>query len=116
MNVRPQSRRPRDGAARSQIESNLLAATREILAARGASQAAFGRHCIPHGDDGLRSILETVSKPGLSEADLLAAVEEESVARVRAKFGDGPDLRSTETRRHAFRTSPLISDQPLVLA
>jgi peptidoglycan hydrolase-like protein with peptidoglycan-binding domain len=69
-----------------------------------------------HGDGGLKSILETVSKPGLSEADLLAAVEEESVARVRAKFGDGPELRSTETRRHAFRTSPLISDEPLVLA
>lgn len=69
-----------------------------------------------HGDGGLKSIVEKVSTPGCSERDLLVAVEEESVARVRAKFGDGPELRSTQTRRHAFRTSLLLSDDALAVA
>lgn len=69
-----------------------------------------------HGDGGAESIFKKVQKPGLSEADLLVAVQQESVARVRAQFGDGPEVLSTNNRREAFRTSPALSDQPVVLA
>jgi hypothetical protein len=70
-----------------------------------------------HGDNGLRSILQRVNAPALSESDLLVAVEQESIARVRAQFGDNSnELRSTQSRRDAFRTSPALADDPLVLA
>jgi peptidoglycan hydrolase-like protein with peptidoglycan-binding domain len=65
-----------------------------------------------HGDGGARSIFQKVAQPGLSEAALLLAVQNESVARVRAQFGDGPITQSTLNRRQAFRTSPLLSDNP----
>jgi len=65
-----------------------------------------------HGDGGAKSIFTKAQKPGLSEADLLLAMENESVARVRAQFGDGPEVQSTRSRREAFRASPLLSDDP----
>jgi peptidoglycan hydrolase-like protein with peptidoglycan-binding domain len=65
-----------------------------------------------HGDGGAKSIFTKVQKPGLSEAALLLAMQNESVARVRAQFGDGPEVISTQNRREAFRTSPLLSDNP----
>jgi peptidoglycan hydrolase-like protein with peptidoglycan-binding domain len=67
-----------------------------------------------HGDGGLKNILAAVSATGRAEADLLTAVEAESVARVRAKFGDGKILDSTRNRRHAFLTTTLLSDAPLL--
>ena len=69
-----------------------------------------------HGDGGALSILSAVQRPGLSEPDLLLAVQEESVARVRGQFGDGPEVASTTNRRQAFRTTALLSDAPLALA
>src|SRR5262249_2759021 len=69
-----------------------------------------------HGDGGMASIVRQVQQPGQSEADLLAAVEQESVARVRAKFGDGDITASTGARREAFRTSAALLDEPFVLA
>lgn len=68
-----------------------------------------------HGDAGAESIIRAVQRPGISESDLLAAIQRESVARVRAQFGDGPETDSTAVRRNAFRTSPLLSDQPLAV-
>jgi hypothetical protein len=65
-----------------------------------------------HGDGGAQRIFQTVQSPGLSEPELLEAVEQESVARVRRQFGDGPITDSTRNRREAFRTTPLLSDEP----
>jgi peptidoglycan hydrolase-like protein with peptidoglycan-binding domain len=70
-----------------------------------------------HGDGGARDILRTVQKPGMPEAELLVAVQEESVRRVRAQFGDGrPEVESTQNRRQAFRTTTLLSDDAVALA
>ena len=69
-----------------------------------------------HGDGGAESIFDRVQAPGMSEADLLAAVQQESVARVRAQFGDRPEVRATQDRREAFRTTPLLSEEPLVVS
>ena len=65
-----------------------------------------------HGDAGAESIFEKVRKPGLTEAELLAAMTEESVARVRTQFGDGAEVESTRARRTAFQTTELLSDAP----
>jgi hypothetical protein len=64
------------------------------------------------GDAGARRVYEKVSQPGRSEGDLLSAIADESVARVRAQFGDGPETDSTSSRREAFRTTPLLADAP----
>jgi peptidoglycan hydrolase-like protein with peptidoglycan-binding domain len=69
-----------------------------------------------HGDGGAADILRTVQHPAMSQAELLMAVEQESVARVRKQFGDGPEVRSTASRRSAFRTTALLSDEPLAIA
>jgi len=66
-----------------------------------------------HGDGGAESIFKRVRKPGLTEAELLAAMADESAARVRAQFGEGPDLKATIARRTAFRTTPILSDNSL---
>jgi hypothetical protein len=71
-----------------------------------------------HGDGGLSRILQKVTAGHqLAESDLLAAVAAESIALVRAKFGDASaEARATEDRRNAFRTTPLLSDAPIVVA
>jgi len=69
-----------------------------------------------HGDGGAESIFSKVQARGASEAELLGAVQQESVARVRAQFGDGPETRATQDRREAFRTTALLSDEPLVVS
>jgi peptidoglycan hydrolase-like protein with peptidoglycan-binding domain len=66
------------------------------------------------GDTGARRIYEEVCQPGMSESDLLSAIADESVARVQAQFGDGPETDSTSSRREAFRTTPLLTDAPFV--
>lgn len=64
-----------------------------------------------HGDGGARSILRKVSKPGMSEAALLEAVERESVRRVAAQYGTASaEAASTANRRKWFRTVPWLSD------
>lgn len=63
-----------------------------------------------HGDGGAREITRTVQRPGMSESELLAAIQQESVARVRAQFGDGAEVESTRNRREAFRTTALLSE------
>jgi hypothetical protein len=68
-----------------------------------------------HGDAGAKSIFTKVQKPGLSETDLLLSMQNESVARVRNQYGEGPETKSTYNRRKAFRTSPLLSDSPFNL-
>jgi len=68
-----------------------------------------------HGDGGAADILRTVQRPAMLEAELLMAVQLESTARVRKQFGDGAEMRSTASRREAFRTTALLSDQPLVV-
>lgn len=65
-----------------------------------------------HGDGGAQSIFKAVVSPGLSEPELLEAVEQESVARVRRQFDDVRITDSTRSRREAFRTTPLLSDDP----
>jgi len=64
-----------------------------------------------HGDGGARNIFEHVFRHGFSEEELLAGLQEESVARVRHQFGEGAEVTSTRNRREAFRTSPLLSDK-----
>lgn len=66
-----------------------------------------------HGDGGARSIFTAVARPGLGEAALLAAMEEESVRRVSKQFGPNGDVaQSTRSRRHTFRTTAFLSDAP----
>jgi hypothetical protein len=68
-----------------------------------------------YGDGGARAIIATAQRPGSSEAELLTAIERESLARVRERFGDGPRLAATLNRRHAFRTTALLSEKLLRL-
>jgi peptidoglycan hydrolase-like protein with peptidoglycan-binding domain len=65
-----------------------------------------------HGDAGAESICRRSLRPGISEGDLLARMEAESLARVRKQFGDGAEVASTRARRQAFRESALLSDGP----
>ncbi len=65
-----------------------------------------------HGDSGAESIFRVCARPQMPESALLEKMEAESVARVRAQFGDGPVVTSTRSRRKAFRRSPLLSDLP----
>jgi len=67
-----------------------------------------------HGDGGLRNICTTVVTPALTEQQMMAAVEAESVRRVTAQFGDGSaEARSTQARRDSFRTNTLLSGDPV---
>jgi hypothetical protein len=55
-----------------------------------------------------------VNQAGLSEPQLLAAVQNESVARVKEQFGaESNEAKSTRNRREAFRTSAFLSDAPV---
>ena len=64
-----------------------------------------------HGDTGAESIYKKVKVQGASEAQALAAMQDESVRRIRAQHGD-EIADATKSRREAFRTSPLLSDTP----
>jgi peptidoglycan hydrolase-like protein with peptidoglycan-binding domain len=67
-----------------------------------------------HGDTGLKNICSVSVKADMDEAAMMAAVEAESVRRVTAQFDQGsPEADSTRTRRDFFRTSPLLSNDPL---
>jgi hypothetical protein len=49
----------------------------------------------------------------MTEAQALAAVADESVARVEAKYGVGSnEARSTRSRRDFFRTTSVLADTP----
>lgn len=66
-----------------------------------------------HGDPGARSIFQTVhqAQPNLTGPQLLSALENESVRRVAAQFGNNSnEAKATRDRREAFRTTPLLSD------
>ncbi len=69
-----------------------------------------------HGDGGAHAIFTAVAAPALSESELLARVATESVARVTAQYGVGPEAESTASRRVAFRTTALLSDGPFASA
>jgi peptidoglycan hydrolase-like protein with peptidoglycan-binding domain len=69
-----------------------------------------------HGDGGAASIVKAVRAPGQTEADLLLAIEEESVRRLVKQFGSGSnEAVATRDRRRTFRTTPLLSDDPITL-
>ncbi len=68
-----------------------------------------------YGDGAAGAMIATVQRPGASEAELLAAIERESVARVRARFGDGPRMAAALNRRRTFRTTTLLSEKLLTL-
>jgi hypothetical protein len=64
-----------------------------------------------HGDGGARKIYQSVVRPGMNEAEALAAMERESVRRVAVQYGPGsPEAASTANRRAFFRTTPYLSD------
>jgi hypothetical protein len=64
-----------------------------------------------HGDGGARSIYRAVARPAMSEGEILAAMEQESVRRVAAQFGAASnEARATADRRKFFRTVPWLSD------
>ncbi len=69
-----------------------------------------------HGDAGAKNIFTKVVRAGMTEAEAFQAMEEESVARVRAQFKSHPKrddiVASTQGRRQAFRSSALLSDNP----
>lgn len=64
-----------------------------------------------HGNGGLRNICAKCTTPGVTEAEFLQAVQDESVRRLKAQFGDASaEAASTLRRRTDFRTSRLLSD------
>ena len=66
-----------------------------------------------HGDGGGRSIYRKVAAGGAaSEPDLLKAMQEESVARIRRQYGEGNETIGAIERRGFFRTAPLLLDNP----
>jgi hypothetical protein len=62
------------------------------------------------GLGGAKQIFRAVQKPGMSEHDLMVAVIDPSVARVKDAAKDG-----TRTRRESFLTTPFLSDSPFTL-
>ena len=64
-----------------------------------------------HGDGGAGKVYRAVARAGMSEAEVLAAMEGESVRRVAAQYGQGSaEAASTANRRAFFRTTPWLSD------
>lgn len=59
------------------------------------------------GNGGARSIYQAVKQDGMSESDLLAAMADESVARIQNPFKAG-----TQARRRNFLTTSFLSDGP----
>jgi hypothetical protein len=70
-----------------------------------------------HGDGGARNIYRAVARPGMSEAEILAALETESVRRVAVQYGAGSaEAASTASRRAFFRATPWLSDSAVAVA
>ena len=67
-----------------------------------------------HGAGGAADIYGATAKPRPStEAQLLEAMQRESVRRVAAQYGaTAPETASTAARREFFRTTPLLADVP----
>jgi peptidoglycan hydrolase-like protein with peptidoglycan-binding domain len=66
-----------------------------------------------HGDGGMQSICARCATPDIAEPAFLQAAQDESVRRLGVQFGDGSsEMQSTFERRQAFRTSPMLSDEP----
>ncbi len=64
-----------------------------------------------HGDAGAGKIYRAVARVGMTEAEVLAAMEGESVRRVAAQYGQSSaEAASTASRRAFFRTTPWLSD------
>ena len=59
------------------------------------------------GDRGARNLFDTVSRPGMTESDLLEAIADESVKRMPDRFKGG-----VRARRDMFLNSALLSDEP----
>jgi hypothetical protein len=72
------------------------------------------------GDAGAESVVSTVMptlKPGATEADFLAAVGGETVARVARQYGAASaEARSTSNRREMVRTTPWLTDSAAAFA
>lgn len=86
--------------------------TPRIRSARGA--AFLLDLANQHGEGGARSIYRAVDAQARDESELLEAMAEESVNRVRRQFGPGSaEARATRTRRDFFRTTPELSDGEL---
>jgi len=65
-----------------------------------------------HGKEGARSIYDAVLKPGMSEADLLKAMRDESVRRLTSQFGAASaEVQSTISRRDWFLSTPVLTDE-----
>jgi hypothetical protein len=66
------------------------------------------------GDAGAASVASAAMVPGMTEAEFLAAVGSETVARVSRQYGaDSPEARSTANRRQLVQTTAWLSDEPL---
>jgi peptidoglycan hydrolase-like protein with peptidoglycan-binding domain len=64
-----------------------------------------------HGDGGLSNICKSVT--GTDEASFLLAVQNESVRRVRAQFGENSnEARGTLNRRQRFRVTTVLAESP----
>jgi hypothetical protein len=64
-----------------------------------------------HGEGGARSIYRAVGPANKDESELLLAMAEESVKRVRKQFGPGSAVaRATWARRDFFCTTTALSD------
>jgi peptidoglycan hydrolase-like protein with peptidoglycan-binding domain len=64
-----------------------------------------------HGDGGMSNICKTVT--GADEASFLLAVQNESVRRVKAQYGENSnEAKSTFNRRERFRNTPVLANAP----
>jgi hypothetical protein len=62
-----------------------------------------------YGDDGAKDLFETVNRPGISEAQTLEAIADESVQRITDKYKGG-----VRARRDTFLNTPLLNDEPFI--
>ena len=69
------------------------------------------------GDAGANAVAAAVMTPGMTGSAFLAAVGQETVARVARQYGAASNqARSTANRREILRTTPWLADVPAMIA
>ena len=108
---------------KTQIETAAADYRNSCQAIQGYLPVAQSERCIAflldvanqHGDQGLHSICTAAVTPDMDEATIMQAVEDESIWRIRVQFGEGNQTAAAKTRREAFRTSTLLSGEPVTV-
>jgi peptidoglycan hydrolase-like protein with peptidoglycan-binding domain len=110
---------------RQQIATAIAAFERSLLGIRQTMPAVTSERGLTtmldvanqFGDAGARSVAAAATKPGMSEAEFLLAVEHETVARVSRQYGaSSAEACSTANRRELVRTTSWLTDGPAAIA